>query len=137
MLQQSQSRRAPSQRLIDRFAHVYTPAVALTAIGVALIPPLLFGGSFWDAPASSGWLYRALSMLVIACPCALVISTPVTVISAITSLARRGVLVKGGAALEALAGTRVIAFDKTGTLTQGQLSVMATYTDECADESRL
>ena len=134
LLQQSQSRRAPSQRLIDRFAHYYTPAVALTAIAVALLPPLLFGGSFWGGPEGSGWLYRALSMLVIACPCALVISTPVTVISAITSLARRGVLIKGGAPLEALAGMRVIAFDKTGTLTQGRLEVMATYTDNCRDE---
>lgn len=132
LLRKSQSRRAPSQRLIDRFAHIYTPAVALAAIGVALIPPLLFGGSFWDGPVGSGWLYRALSMLVIACPCALVISTPVTVISAITSLARRGVLIKGGAPLEALAGTRVIAFDKTGTLTRGRLEVVATYTDDCA-----
>ncbi len=133
LLQKSQSRRASSQRLIDRFAHIYTPAVALAAIAVALVPPLFFGGSFWHGPEGSGWLYRALSMLVIACPCALVISTPVTVISAITSLARRGVLVKGGAPLETLAGTRVIAFDKTGTLTQGRLSVMATYTDDCAE----
>ena len=133
LLQKSQSRRAPSQRLIDRFAHIYTPAVALTAVAVAIVPPLFFGGSFWYGPEGSGWLYRALSMLVIACPCALVISTPVTVISAITSLARRGVLIKGGAPLEALAGTRVIAFDKTGTLTQGRLSVMATYTDDCAE----
>ena len=136
LLQQSQSRRAPSQRLIDRFAHIYTPAVALAAIAVALIPPLVFGGSFWNGPEGSGWLYRALSMLVIACPCALVISTPVTVISAITSLARRGVLIKGGAPLEALAGTRVVAFDKTGTLTDGRLKVMATYTDNCADSNR-
>ena len=119
LLQESQSRRAPSQRLIDRFAQFYTPAVALAAIGVALIPPLLSGGSFWSGPDGAGWLYRALSMLVIACPCALVISTPVTVISAITSLARRGVLIKGGAPLEALAGTRVIAFDKTGNADSG------------------
>ncbi len=134
LLQQSQSRRAPSQRLIDRFAHHYTPAVALAAITVALIPPLLLGGSFWGGSDGSGWFYRALSMLVIACPCALVISTPVTVISAITSLARRGALIKGGAPLEALAATKVIAFDKTGTLTQGRLEVMATYTDNCGDE---
>ncbi len=134
LLQKSQSQRAPSQRLIDRFAHIYTPAVALAAIAVALIPPLFFGGSFWHGPEGSGWLYRALSMLVISCPCALVISTPVAIISAITSLARRGVLIKGGAPLEALAGTRVVAFDKTGTLTQGRLSVMATHTNDCAEE---
>lgn len=133
LLQSAQSRRAPSQRLIDRFAHIYTPAVALAALMVALIPPLFFGESFWNGPAGQGWLYRALSMLVIACPCALVISTPVTVISAITAAARRGVLIKGGAALEALAGASLIAFDKTGTLTSGQLQVAATYTDDCAD----
>ena len=134
LLRAAQSRRAPSQRLIDRFAHIYTPAVALTALAVALVPPLLFGASFWDTPASQGWLYRALAMLVIACPCALVISTPVTVISAITAAARRGVLIKGGAALEALARARVIAFDKTGTLTRGQIEVAATHTDDCAPE---
>ncbi len=133
MLQNAQSRRAPSQRLIDRFAHYYTPAVALAAVALALIPPLFLGGSFWNTSEGTGWLYRALSMLVIACPCALVISTPVTVISAITAAARRGVLIKGGAPLETLAGSKVIAFDKTGTLTRGVLSVEATYTDVCEE----
>ena len=132
MLRSAQSRRAPSQRQIDRFAHVYTPAVSLVALAVALLPPLLFGWSFWGTADETGWLYRALAMLVIACPCALVISTPVTVISAITAMARRGVLIKGGAALEALAGAQVVAFDKTGTLTRGKLHVAATYTDNCA-----
>ncbi len=131
LLQKSQSRRAPSQRLIDRFAHVYTPVVAISALGVALIPPLLFGQPFWDSATGTGWLYRALSMLVIACPCALVISTPVTVISAITSAARRGVLIKGGAHLEALARVKAIAFDKTGTLTRGKLDVVATSIGDC------
>lgn len=131
LLQKSQSRRAPSQRLIDRFAHVYTPVVAISALGVAFIPPLIFAQPFWDSAAGTGWLYRALSMLVIACPCALVISTPVTVISAITSAARRGVLIKGGAHLEALARVKAIAFDKTGTLTRGKLDVVATSTGDC------
>ena len=134
MLQNAQSRRAPSQRLIDRFAHYYTPAVALAALALAVIPPLLFGGSFWNSADGTGWLYRALAMLVIACPCALVISTPVTVISAITAAARHGVLIKGGAPLETLARSQIIAFDKTGTLTRGLLGVEATYTDNC-DES--
>jgi len=133
MLQNAQSRRAPSQRLIDRFAHYYTPAVTMAAVVVALIPPLFFGGSLWTSAEGTGWLYRALSMLVIACPCALVISTPVTVISAITAAARRGVLIKGGAPLETLAGSKVFAFDKTGTLTRGALSVEATYTENCVE----
>lgn len=133
LLQNAQSLRAPSQRLIDRFARFYTPAVAVTAAAVALIPPLVLGQPFWNTAADSGWLYRALSMLVIACPCALVISTPVTVISAIASAARRGVLIKGGACLEALARARVMAFDKTGTLTAGKLTVTATHTNDCGD----
>lgn len=131
MLHKAQSRRAPSQRQVDRFAHYYTPAVALAALTLALIPPLFFGGNFLNSADGAGWLYRALSLLVIACPCALVISTPVTVISAVSAAARRGVLIKGGAPLESLAGSKVIAFDKTGTLTTGVLSVEATYTDNC------
>ncbi len=133
LLQNAQSLRAPSQRLIDRFAQFYTPAIALTAVGVALIPPMLFGQPFWNTATDSGWLYRALSMLVIACPCALVISTPVTVISAIAAAARQGVLIKGGVCLETLAGIKAIAFDKTGTLTAGRLAVTATHTNHCAD----
>ena len=133
LLQNAQSLRAPSQRLVDRFARFYTPAVALAAIGVALIPPLFFGGTLGNTPTDSGWLYRALSMLVIACPCALVISTPVTVISAIAAAARQGVLIKGGAHLEALARVKLMAFDKTGTLTAGRLQVTATHTNHCAE----
>ena len=133
LLQNAESLRAPSQRLVDRFARFYTPAVALTAVGVALIPPLFFGGPLANTPTDSGWLYRALSMLVIACPCALVISTPVTVISAIAAAARQGVLIKGGAHLEALARVKLMAFDKTGTLTAGRLRVTATHTNHCAE----
>jgi Cd2+/Zn2+-exporting ATPase len=120
LVEEAQSVRAPSQRLIDRFASWYTPAVVIMAVLVAVVPPLLLSQPFYDTATEHGWLYRALSMLVIACPCALVISAPVTVISAITAAARRGVLIKGGAFLEALGTVKAFAFDKTGTLTQGQ-----------------
>ena len=132
LLQNAQSLRAPSQRLVDRFAQFYTPTVALAALAVALIPPLVLGQPFQDTAAGPGWLYRALSMLVIACPCALVISTPVTVISAVAAAARQGVLIKGGAHLETLAQVQTAAFDKTGTLTAGKLTVTATHTNHCA-----
>jgi Cd2+/Zn2+-exporting ATPase len=121
LVEQAQEQRAPSQRTIDSFARVYTPAVVVIAAFVAFIPPLLFNSPFYDLPdGTHGWLYRALAMLVIACPCALVISAPVTVISAITAAARRGVLIKGGVHLETLGRIRAFAFDKTGTLTRGQ-----------------
>jgi Zn2+/Cd2+-exporting ATPase len=117
LVEEAQSKKAPSQTAIERFARYYTPAVFILAVGVALLPPLLFGGHFAD------WFYRSLVLLVIACPCALVISTPVTLASAITNAARNGILIKGGKHLETLAGLRAIAFDKTGTMTQGRASV--------------
>ena len=132
MVEEAQSVRAPSQRLIDQFARVYTPAVVVIAALVAVVPPLLFSAPFYDTPDGHGWLYRALSLLVIACPCALVISTPVTVISAITNAARRGVLIKGGAHLEALGKVSAVAFDKTGTLTRGRPIVTAVRAADCA-----
>ena len=113
LVAEAQGSQAPSERLIDRFARVYTPLVFGAAVLLAIVPPLL-GGDF------DTWLYRALALLIVACPCALVISVPVTVVSAIGGAARRGVLIKGGQALEDLGRVRAIALDKTGTLTDGK-----------------
>jgi len=137
MVEEAQSQKTPAQRFVDRFARVYTPAVVIGAVLIAAIPPLFFGQPFLDTPEAHGWLYRALAMLVIACPCALVIATPVTVVSAISSLARRGVLVKGGAFLENLGEVQVIAFDKTGTLTHGRPELTAiACIDDCCHAAR-
>lgn len=116
-VQEAQASRAPTQRFVDGFARVYTPLVVVLAILVAGLPPLLFAQPFFP------WLYKALVLLVIACPCALVISTPVTVVSGLASAARRGILIKGGVHLENGRKLRVIALDKTGTLTEGKPKV--------------
>ncbi len=131
LVEEAQSNRAPVQRFIDRFARWYTPAVVILALGLALLPPLLFQAPFWDTPDTRGWLYRALALLIIACPCALVISTPVTVVSALTNAARQGILIKGGAPLEALAGIQAFAFDKTGTLTRGEPELITAHAFDC------
>ncbi|MDY7079860.1 MAG: cation-translocating P-type ATPase [Chloroflexota bacterium] len=138
LVQEAKSRQAPVQRFIDRFARVYTPAVTVMAVLVATIPPLFLGQPFWG---ESGWLMRALQMLVIACPCALVISTPVSLVSAMTNGASRGVLIKGGRYLETLSRVNAFAFDKTGTLTEGR-PVTTDVVDvctcgECADDCGL
>ena len=118
-VEQAQASRAPTQRFVDRFAAVYTPIVFVLAVLLALLAPAVLGWSWAQAA------YQALALLVIACPCALVISTPVTVVSALTAAAQRGVLIKGGSALEAARGLRVIALDKTGTLTTGNPTLVA------------
>ena len=114
LVETAQSRRSPSEQWVEKFARVYTPAVMVLAIAVAIIPPLALAAT-WEP-----WIYRALALLVIACPCALVISTPVSIVASLAAAARTGVLVKGGAYIEMPGRLRCIAFDKTGTLTQGR-----------------
>jgi len=110
----AQGSRAPTQRFVDSFSKIYTPAVFLLALAVALIPPLLMGAVWFD------WIYRALVLLVVACPCALVISTPVTIVSGLAAAARKGILVKGGVYLENGHKLDYLALDKTGTITHGK-----------------
>jgi Zn2+/Cd2+-exporting ATPase len=117
LVERAQAQRSPSQAWVDRFARRYTPIVLVLAALVAIVPPLFMSGSFME------WGYRALVLLVISCPCALVLSTPISIVSALAAAARRGVLVKGGVHLERLGAIAAVALDKTGTLTRGALTV--------------
>ncbi|CAI1749350.1 Lead, cadmium, zinc and mercury-transporting ATPase [Serratia quinivorans] len=117
LIEEAEERRAPIERFLDRFSRYYTPAIMLLAIAVILVPPLLYSQP-WDT-----WIYRGLTLLLIGCPCALVISTPAAITSGLAAATRRGALIKGGAALEQLGQVQTIAFDKTGTLTEGKPTV--------------
>ncbi len=132
MVEEAQSRRAPTEQWVESFAKYYTPAMILLAALIAAVPPLAFG-SPWTI-----WFYQALVILVIACPCSLVISTPVTIVAGLTAAARNGVLIKGGAYLEAPSQLTALALDKTGTLTYGQPQVQQVFpTDKHTEEQLL
>lgn len=131
LIEEAEERRAPIERFIDRFSRIYTPAIMVVALLVAIIPPLLFAGAWLP------WIYKGLTLLLIGCPCALVISTPAAITSGLAVAARRGALIKGGAALEQLGRVRQVAFDKTGTLTIGQPRVTAVMTTADIGENDL
>ena len=131
LIEEAEERRAPIERFIDRFSRIYTPVIMALALLVAVLPPLLFGAPWLE------WIYKGLTLLLIGCPCALVISTPAAITSGLAAAARLGALIKGGAALEQLAHVRQVAFDKTGTLTVGKPRVTAIVPAAGQTEERL
>lgn len=131
LIEEAEERRAPVERFIDRFSRIYTPAIMLVALLVTVVPPLFFGAP-WE-----GWIYKGLTLLLIGCPCALVISTPAAITSGLAAAARRGALIKGGAALEQLSQVQHIAFDKTGTLTVGKPQVTGVYPQDIGEDELL
>ncbi|WP_330984143.1 MULTISPECIES: Zn(II)/Cd(II)/Pb(II) translocating P-type ATPase ZntA [Enterobacterales] len=131
LIEEADERRAPIERFIDRFSRIYTPAIMLVALLVAIVPPLFFAAEWMP------WIYKGLTLLLIGCPCALVISTPAAITSGLAAAARRGALIKGGAALEQLGRVRQIAFDKTGTLTVGKPKVTSIVATGAVDEDAL
>ncbi|HCJ6321456.1 Zn(II)/Cd(II)/Pb(II) translocating P-type ATPase ZntA [Citrobacter sedlakii] len=131
LIEEAEERRAPIERFIDRFSRIYTPAIMVVALLVMLVPPLLFAGSWQE------WIYKGLTLLLIGCPCALVISTPAAITSGLAAAARRGALIKGGAALEQLGRVTQVAFDKTGTLTVGKPRVTAIHPATGISETEL
>lgn len=131
LIEEAEERRAPIERFLDRFSRYYTPAIMLLAVAVILVPPLLFAEP-WEM-----WIYRGLTLLLIGCPCALVISTPAAITSGLAAATRQGALIKGGAALEQLGQVQTIAFDKTGTLTEGKPTVTDVLPAEGLSEHQL
>lgn len=131
LIEEAEERRAPVERFIDRFSRIYTPVIMLIALLVTIVPPLLFAASWQE------WIYKGLTLLLIGCPCALVISTPAAITSGLAAAARRGALIKGGAALEQLSQIQHVAFDKTGTLTVGKPQVTGIYPLESTEDALL